>query len=120
MIIEDPTYEKLINFLGRHISYTNRYGEIITGCLVCVVDNDSLWIGIDAGGKLKGNLDPVWNNLSSKKAKYIGPRSILALWTNEFSELTVHEPVKNFTKKTTSNKWWVFGTPILIGVLRKL
>ena len=116
-------HEKLVPFLGRHVSYTEtsdyypaNKGQILSGCFVCVFHGHSLWVAIDAGSDAKGNICSINSNLTPhEKISYVGPRHLNALFSDTFEDFTVHEPIKNFSPR----KWWLLGIPQLIGVLRK-
>lgn len=118
MKIENPTYENLVLFLGRHVSLTTSNGQIHSGCLVAIFSDSVLWVGLDSPSD--------WYNKSTIKAnihyfrsrsKFVGPKSIIAVWfeiPREVTDFMVHEPVKSCGP---TSKWWALSVPLLIGTL---
>ena len=96
MKIENPSYENLVPFLGRHVSLTAG-GDIHSGCLVVVLFTSRLWIGIDSSSSWY-NRGPVASMFHADRYKFVGPKSISVVWFDNpnFSHFTVHEPIKNF------------------------
>ena len=117
MKIENPTYEKLVPFLGRHVSLTAN-DEVHSGCLVVVTVTHHLFVGVDSPSTTWSNRSDVRGNLDANLCKFVGSKSTSVLWfdDSEFTDFIVHEPIKNFSP---GNKWWRLGLPMLIGALRK-
>ncbi len=90
MKIENPTYDKMLPFLGRHIEipdkWTDAENETVTGRLACIAESDSsrtFYIGIETRfDRLPSRATPESQQHCFAKWKAIGPTDISVQWSS--------------------------------------
>ena len=114
MIITEPTYEKVLPLLGRHVTVKNYTGRLAAVLLNC---SDTMYIGIDTAEPNRGESAAIYKNVRDRtKSAYVGPKDIKCRWVSDF-ELTVHDPIKDFSPPT--RLWWLATIPLVVGALSR-
>lgn len=107
MIIENPTQEGLVPYLGRMVTVLDETGRL---ALVLEDMGGTLYAGL-TGVKNNAGGSTIRTNLDHPKINYIGPMNISLVWKSRFDRIEIHDPVRNFTP---TKKWWLLGIPLLL------
>ncbi len=118
MLIEEPTYDNLLPFLGRHVTVSNATTSG-TGRLAAVFVNksDEFMIVIDDGKDHGGGSRLDRNFRHANKCKHVGPDDITLRWANHVKSVLIHEPVNPIKPKLNKMFWLI--APLLIGIFKR-
>ncbi len=114
MIIEEPTYDNMLPFLGRHVTADKYTGRLAA---VFINTNDDFMVLID-DGKRTGQGSTLNGNIhSANKYQHVGPDDIPCNWAHTPKNVLIHEPVNPIKPKTNKMFWLI--APLLIGIFKR-
>lgn len=114
MIIENPTHDSMMPFLGRHVTINGNSGR-----LACLMTVSPFYMGVASGVNSGGSTIEANIVGSIQKIDYIGPKDIRVTWIQTPKKVMVHEPVNPIKPEPKSKLVGLMLLPLLIGIFKR-